>query len=174
MSLAGSMASMTARMRIVGGSGIWTMTPSTGGVGVEFADGGGHAGLGGLAVELDEAGVDADLGAAAQDPLEIDHRGRVPADDQDPQPGGRPRTPGTGDAIGDGAAELVGDRRALEQTSRARRHRQAAGVGGSRVAGLGASDRLVGLRGETLDLGEKIDDRAVIVPSNEGPRSTAG
>ena len=29
MSLAGSMASMTARSRIVGGSGIWTMTPST-------------------------------------------------------------------------------------------------------------------------------------------------
>ena len=31
MSFAGSMASMTARIRIVGGSGIWTMTPSTSG-----------------------------------------------------------------------------------------------------------------------------------------------
>ena len=31
MSLAGSIASMTARSRIVGGSGIWTMTPSTSG-----------------------------------------------------------------------------------------------------------------------------------------------
>ena len=29
MSLAGSIASMTVRSRIVGGSGIWTMTPST-------------------------------------------------------------------------------------------------------------------------------------------------
>jgi hypothetical protein len=29
MSLPGSMASMTGRNRIVGGSGIWTMTPST-------------------------------------------------------------------------------------------------------------------------------------------------
>ena len=79
MSLAGSIASTTARRRIVGGSGIWTMTPSTVGSSLSSRTVGDDAGLGRLAFELDEPGVDADLRAAPQDPLEIDHRRGVAA-----------------------------------------------------------------------------------------------
>ena len=86
MSLAGSIASITARSRIVGGSGIWTITPSTVGSSLSSRIGRRHRRLGGLALELDEPAVDADLGAAAQDPLEVDRRRRVLADDHDAQP----------------------------------------------------------------------------------------
>ena len=88
MSLAGSIASMTDRRRIVGGSGIWTMTPSTVGSSLSSRTvGGRRRRLGGLALELDEARVDADLGAAAQDPLEVDRRRGVAPDDDHAQPG---------------------------------------------------------------------------------------
>ena len=83
MSLAGSIASMTARRRIVGGSGIWTMTPSTVGSALRSRTVAVTRGLGRLALELDEAGVDPDLRAAAQDLLEVDRRRGVAPDDDD-------------------------------------------------------------------------------------------
>ena len=117
MSLAGSIASMTARSRIVGGSGIWTMTPSTVGSSLSSRMRRDDARLGRLALELDEPGVDADLGAAAQDLLEVDRRRRVAADDDDGE-AGRAAVGGRegGDVLGDRGPDLVGDRPALEQS----------------------------------------------------------
>ena len=77
MSLAGSIASMTARSRIVAGERHLDDDAIDGRVVVELADRGRHLGLGRLALELDEAAIDPDLGAAAQDPLEVDGRRRV-------------------------------------------------------------------------------------------------
>ena len=91
MSLAGSIASMTVRSRIVGGSGIWTMIPSTVGSALRSADRLGDARLGRLALDLDEPAVDPDLVAAPQDLLEVDHRRRVAADDDDREAGRRAR-----------------------------------------------------------------------------------
>ena len=63
------------------------MTPSTAGSSLSSRIVGDDAGLGRFALELDEPGVDADLGAAAQDPLEVDGRRGIAADDDDAQPG---------------------------------------------------------------------------------------
>ena len=156
MSLAGSIASMTARSRIVGGSGIWTMTPSTRRVVVERRGSAAvDAGLGRLAVELDEAGVDADLRAAAQDPLEVDHRRRVACRrSRRARPGGRPRRSRIARRRPRPTARRisVGDRPALEESRAAPRghcqSRQPAS--GSRDSPL--SDGLAGVRGQSLDL----------------------
>ena len=85
MSLAGSIASTTARSRIPGGRGIWTMIPSTVGSSLSSRMVAVDGRLGRLALEFDEAGIDADLRAAAQDPLQVDHRRGVTTDDDDAQ-----------------------------------------------------------------------------------------
>ena len=83
---------------------------------VELADRGRDLGFGRLALELDEAAIDPDLVAAAEDPLEVDRRRRVLADDDDPQPGWA--TLGSREArdvLGDRGPDLGGDRSAFEQ-----------------------------------------------------------
>ena len=123
MSRAGSIASTTARRRIVGGSGIWTMIPLTAGSAFRAPDRLDHRGFGGFAVDLDEAAVDPGLLAAPEDLAEVDHRRRIPAADQDREHGSPTHSLGVrGDILAHRLADLAGDRAAQEQSGASAGH----------------------------------------------------